>query len=131
VFEAAAVIRHAIGKSADAPMIDIMVPTKGSRGLDGRLVEPHKRLMAAVLQTVLDDCRGSARRRRAGLGAPVNLRAVRLAIAYVASTDRSWAFSFENLCEALALDPGHLRRELQKVPGVLWDDSGNPTPVRI
>jgi len=33
-------------------------------------------------------------------------------MAYVASTDRAWPFSFENLCEALGLDAGCLREEL-------------------
>jgi hypothetical protein len=42
------------------------------RGSEG-LVDPQKRLMAAVLQTVLDDCRGSAYRRRLGVGTPRTL----------------------------------------------------------
>ena len=32
----------------------------------------------------------------------------------MASTDRTWPFSFENLCAALDLDASHLRRELRK-----------------
>jgi len=79
-----------------------------------RIAEPHARLMVAVLQTVLDDCRGSRYRRRAGFLAPTDLRARRQAIAYVASTDRAWPFSFENLCEALGLDASGLRHELNK-----------------
>ena len=86
------------------------------RGGEG-LGDPQKRLMAAVLQTVLDDCRGSAYRRRLGLETVKNLGALREAVAYVASTDRSWPFSFENLCEALGLDAGHLRHALQRAPG--------------
>ena len=72
--------------------------------------------MVAVLQTVLDDCRGSTHRQSKGSGAPHDLREMRQAIAYVASTDRAWPFSFENLCAALDLDAGRLRRELGKVP---------------
>ena len=87
------------------------------RCVDPCLVEPHKRLMVAVLQTVVDDCRGSAHRRRAGLEPPANLRAARHASADVASTDRGWPFSFENICEALGLDAGRLRRELHKDSG--------------
>jgi hypothetical protein len=111
-------------------MVDVMLPTMNLRCLNGQSVEPHKRLMAAVLQTVLDDCRGAAHCRRGELGAPINLQALRLALAYVASTDRSWPFSFENLCEALGLDASHLRQELQKAPGVRWNDSDSLPYVR-
>ena len=48
---------------------------------------------------------------RGSIGAIV-VRTVRKAMAYVASTDRAWPFSFENLCEALGLDAGCLREEL-------------------
>ena len=91
-------------------MIHIMLPAQyASRG---RLADPHKRLMAAVLHAVVDDCRGgSIYRRSAGKGA-LGDRSVRKAVAYVASTDRVWPFSFENLCDALGLDAGALRDEL-------------------
>jgi hypothetical protein len=38
-------------------------------------------------------------------------RGVRKAIAYVASSDRAWPFSFESLCEAPSLDAEGLRSE--------------------
>ena len=70
--------------------------------------------MAAVLQTVVDDCRGgSAYRRSRRYEAGIDTRGTKRAIAYVASTDRTWPFSFENLCEALGLDSNHLREELR------------------
>ena len=97
-------------------MIRDMRPAEGLRSADSCLVEPHKRLMAAVLQTVVDDCRGSVYRRARGDRTPIARRDVRKATAYVASTDRGWAFSFENLCEALGLDAGCLRRELRTIP---------------
>jgi hypothetical protein len=91
-------------------MIHILLPTQVEPRV--RVGEPHKRLMAAVLRAVVDDCRGgSVYRRSTGQGV-VGAGAVRKAVAYVASTDRSWPFSFENLCEALGLDAGALRREL-------------------
>ena len=101
----------------DAPSFDVttmtgLIPTPSFHRATPRMVEPHKRLMAAVLQTVIDDCRGSAYRRAAGYGVADNPRAVRRAIAYITSTDRTWPFSFENLCEALALDAGSLRRDM-------------------
>jgi|SRR5579862_1850651 len=91
-------------------MIHILLPTQAERRV--RVGEPHKRLMAAVLHAVIDDCRGgSVYRRSTGQGV-VGAGDVRRAVAYVASTDRSWPFSFENLCDALGLDATALRREL-------------------
>lgn len=78
------------------------------------LGNPHKRLMAAVLQTAVDDCRGTARRRAEGWPAPAGPLGVRQAMAYVTSTDRAWPFSFENLCDALSLDTRRVRRALAK-----------------
>jgi len=106
-------------------MIRDMRPTEGLRGADSCLAEPHKRLMAAVLQTVVDDCRGSAYRRARGDRTPIQ-RDVRKATAYVVSTDRRWAFSFENLCEALGLDAGRLRRELRTIPVLALSEVGVP-----
>ena len=54
--------------------------------------------MAAVLQAALDDVRDAAARKGA--------------LAYVESDDRLWPFSFENLCEALDMDAGDVRRQL-------------------
>jgi hypothetical protein len=54
--------------------------------------------MAAVLRAALDDVReGTARES---------------ALAYVQSQDRDWPFSFENICEALDMDAGNVRRQL-------------------
>jgi hypothetical protein len=91
-------------------MIHILLPSQLATRV--RLAEPHKRLMVAVLQAVIDDCRGgSVYRRSVGRGM-VDARSVRNAVAYVASGDRAWPFSFENLCEALGLDADALREEL-------------------
>lgn len=95
-------------------MIPVMLPTQYLRRADAHLVEPHKRLMAAVLRTVVDDCRGSVYRRARGYERPIGRGTTHKAIAYMASTDRTWPFSFENLCEALGLDAGSLRTELAR-----------------
>jgi len=68
--------------------------------------------MVAVLRTVMDDCWGSVYRRSAGYGVPTDLRGIRRAIAYVASTDRTWPFSFENVREAIGIDADGLRERL-------------------
>ena len=93
---------------------------------DSRRVDPHKRLMAAVLQTVVDDCRGSVYRRARNYGTPIARRHIRKATAYVASTDRTWPFSFENLCQALGLDARRLRRELRTIPVLALPEVGVP-----
>ena len=90
-------------------MIHVMLPVQYLRRAGAHLTAPHRRLMLAVLQAVVDDCQepphpGAERTAR---------RAHEEAMAYVASTDRSWPFSFENLCEAVGLDPGFVRRELR------------------
>ena len=82
-----------------------------------RLTEPYKRLMAAVLRAVVDDCRSGSVYRRSVGHAALDVRFVRNAAAYVASTDRGWPFSFENLCDALGVDAGGLRSQLEIVAG--------------
>lgn len=88
-----------------------------------RVAEPCRRLMAAVLQTVVDDSRGSAYRQSVGYSTPIDAESAHRAIAYVSSTDRSWPFSFENLCDALGLDIGCLRQQLRRGPDPLPDPS--------
>ena len=90
-------------------MIHVMLPVQYLRAADGRRMEPHKRLMLAVLQTVVDDCRRMIVRQPGG---SAERRMTEEARAYIASTDRNWPFSFENLCEAMGLDANCLRREL-------------------
>ena len=96
-------------------MIRFKQSTEAPGHVNGRHNEPFRRLMAAVLQTAVDDRQGSAYWRSSGAGE--SDEGVHQANAYVASTDREWPFSFENLCVALDLDPGWLRRKLQKDPG--------------
>src|SRR5437899_2677558 len=105
-------------------MIHVMLPTQYLRRADSRLAEPHRRLMAAVLQAVVDDCGGSVYRRARGYRSSAARQDRRKAIAYVASTDRTWSFSFENLCDALGLDARRLRRELQMIPVFALPDIG-------
>jgi hypothetical protein len=95
-------------------MIHVMLPVQYLRKPGERRMEPQKRLMLAVLQAVVDDCRGSAYRHAAGFPRGFDRRAYQQAQDYVASTDRTWPFSFENLCEAVGLDAGSLRNELTK-----------------
>ncbi len=96
-------------------MIHIMLPAQYLSRSRVPVSDPHKRLMAAVLQAVVDDCRGGSSYRRAAGHQTIDTQRVRKALAYVSSTDRAWPFSFENLCEALELDTDGLRDELRAV----------------
>ena len=91
-------------------MIHILLPAQYASRV--RSAEPHKRLMAAVMRAVVDDCRGGSAYRRSTGNGVIGAGSVRKAVAYVASTDRTWPFSFENLCDALGLDAAALRQEL-------------------
>jgi hypothetical protein len=65
----------------------------------------EQRLMAAILEdAVFTYCVPHAARSRGGS------RAVREAREWIDSTDRSWLFSFERVCDALGLDVQFIRR---------------------
>ena len=93
-------------------MIHVLLPVQYLRKAGNRRIDPQRRLMVAVLQTVIDDCEGSRSRQSAGRPAPRDGKAYTDARAYLASTDREWPFTFENLCDALGLDAGAFRRRL-------------------
>jgi hypothetical protein len=93
-------------------MIHTILPEQYLRQAGSRRIDPQKRLMLAVLQTVVDDCRGSRTRQAAGRAVALESKTYTAARTYLASTDRTWPFTFENLCDALDLDAGSLRRSL-------------------
>jgi len=91
-----------------------MLPVQYLRQPGKRLAEPEKRLALAVLQTVLYDCRAAGPGGSNGRAQVRNRQAYDRAMAYVASRDRSWPYSFENLCETIGLDAGCLRQQLAR-----------------
>ena len=95
-------------------MIHVMLPVQYLRQPGKRLAEPEKRLALAVLQTVLYDCRGAGLRRPNGRAQARNRQAYDRAMAYVTSRDRSWPYSFENVCETVGVDAGSLRQRLAR-----------------
>lgn len=110
-------------------MIHTMLPSQYLSPAGGHRSNPHRRLMAAVLQTVVDDCRGSLYRRARGWESAIERRDTQKAAVYMASTDRRWPFSFENLCDALGLDAGQLRSALNtrrdgEIPSTRGGDHG-------
>jgi hypothetical protein len=97
---------------SDAGELHVILPVQHLTNGAGGLAAPQRRLMLAVLQAVLDDCEWQ----RPGSGVPTPRdRQTRLqALAYVESADRSWPFSFENICEAIGLDVALIRSALRR-----------------
>ena len=94
---------------------DLMVP---SQFFDRIKVEhsaqPEKRLMLAVMEDAIStfqkSVRGLTRRQR---------RLLRETEEWVSESDTQWPFSFENICSALDIEPGYLRRGLRDWKGTL------------
>src|SRR5262245_48825308 len=95
-------------------MIHVMLPVQYLRQPGKRLAEPEKRLALAVLQTVLYDYRAAGLREATGRAQVRNRQAYDRAMAYVVSRDRTWPYSFENLCETVGVDAGFLRQQLAR-----------------
>src|SRR5262249_25363140 len=93
-------------------MIHVMLPVQYLRQPGERLAGPEKRLALAVLQTVLYDCRTAGLRGAKGRARVRNRQAEDWAMIYVASHDRTWPYSFENLCETIGVDASSLRQRL-------------------
>jgi len=102
-------------------MLHVMLPVQYLRRADAGLAGPQRRLMMAVLQTVLDDCQGSDTARAMGTAGSRNPRALRQALAYLDSRDRSWPYSFDNICEAMGLDAEGIRRTIRQRAGDAGD----------
>ena len=95
-------------------MIHVLLPIQYLPRTEGRLDGPQRRLMVAVLQTAIDDCQGTESARALGLPAKKGSRAAREAIAFFESPDRTWPYSFVNICEMIGLDAGALRRTMSQ-----------------
>jgi hypothetical protein len=86
--------------------------------------KPEIKLMVAVFEDALRtfcECAGSPRRR--------NQRMFRDAAEWFDSSDVSWPFAFENICDALGLEPEWIRQLLRR-----WDAGrtvGAQQPARI
>jgi len=76
------------------------------------LGEPQRRLMIAVVRTALEDCALTTHDGEPG-GRRPHPGARREAAAFLLSHDRTWPFSFENICEAIGLDADQVRRQLR------------------
>src|SRR4029453_6011842 len=91
-------------------MIHTMLPIQYLQNAGGRLAEPEKRLGPPGPQTVIYDCRTVEDPHVDGPARARDHQAYGRAMAYVASRDRDWPSTFENLCDPLGVDAGHPRR---------------------
>jgi hypothetical protein len=103
--------------------LHVILPIQLLTGADAGLARPQKRLMLAVLQAVLDDFEWP----RPGDRPPTPRdRRTRLqAVAYVQSRDRSWPYSFENICEATGLDVDGIRQALRRHVAELFTEAAS------
>ncbi len=95
-------------------MIHVLLPIQYLPRTEGRLDGPQRRLMVAVLQTAIDDCQGTATARALCLPLKSGSRDAREAMAFFESRDRSWPYSFVNICETIGLDADALRRTISQ-----------------
>jgi len=70
--------------------------------------DPERRLMIAVLEDAVD-----VYRKQVGATDQRGQQLFREAEEWIDDTDRSWLFSFENVCDVLDLDADYLRRGLR------------------
>lgn len=94
--------------------LHVLLPVQVPRGTAARLGLPQRRLMLAVLQAVLDDFEWTPPGAVGMRPTPRDRRTRLAALAYVESRDRSWPFSFDNICEATGLDGAGIRRALRR-----------------
>jgi hypothetical protein len=84
---------------------------------------PELRLMAAVLEDavatlIIDQRRCTTHQRREFADA----------MAWIDESDEDWLFSFTNICDALGINPAHLRQGLLQKIGSLRDSTGKIRP---
>jgi hypothetical protein len=69
------------------------------------ILEPEKRLMLAILEDAIDCLQNNVLAQ--------SLKSRRLfqeAVKWIVEVDADWVFSFENVCDALALNPAYVRQ---------------------
>jgi len=83
--------------------VGILLPVQFSWRRLSAAIQPEQRLMLAVLEEAVHDA--------LQIPPPRNAPEV---LAWIASDDTSWPYSFANLCDALDLDRGAVRRALER-----------------
>jgi hypothetical protein len=67
--------------------------------------------MRAVLAEALTELNGA----RGAVRPPLDIKRRQRVLAWFVSQDRSWPFSFENICDAIDLDPDRMRAALGRL----------------
>lgn len=102
--------RYPTGPSWGLICNEVLLPAQFYVPSAERLLSPEQRLMLAILEdavyTVLKYAGAKNRRAR---------RLVRDAERWIALTDRSWLFSFENICAVLGLESDAVRSRLRRI----------------
>lgn len=91
----------------------------------GRAVEGERRLMLAVLEDAVDSYRKYALARD-----PREQACFLEAREWFVSTDRSWLFAFENICDVLEMNADYLRGGLDKWRRALTSAAMQRTDLR-
>lgn len=102
---------------------DVLAPSQFNAILkSSHMPDPERRLMVAVLEDAVSCLSKNPRR-----GPRQQRRAFEEAHSWVNAEDaESWIFSFANVCEALGLDPGYLRRGLNRWTALNQNSAGKP-----
>ncbi len=102
---------------------DVLAPSQFNAILkSSHMPDPERRLMVAVLEDAVSCLSKNPRR-----GARQQRRAFEEAHSWVNAEDaESWIFSFANVCETLGLDPGYLRRGLNRWTALNQNGAGKP-----
>ena len=74
-------------------------------------LRPEQRLLRAVLEEALAELAAG----RMAVASPVDNQRRRELLDWFASHDRSWPCSFENVCDAIDLDPDRVRGKLGRL----------------
>jgi hypothetical protein len=102
--------KREVGGSGGLFEPDILLPNQYFAAFRrGRAVEGERRLMLAVLEDAVDSYRKYALARD-----PREQATFLEAREWFLSTDRSWLFAFENICDVLEMNAGYLRAGLDR-----------------
>ena len=105
---------------------DILLPNQYFAAFRrGRAVEGERRLMLAVLEDAVDSYRKYALARD-----PREQACFLEAREWFVSTDRSWLFAFENVCDVLEMNADYLRSGLDKWRRALAAAAMRPSELR-
>ena len=106
-----------LGADMIDPFLTVILPAQWSYGRrTDSLQSPEKRLMLAVLEDAVASLARNAAEQTEG-----ERDAVAEVEGWCASEDRSWPFSFTNICEALGFDPSCVRSALGRLKAATPD----------